>query len=454
MSSKITKLAVDGEEGIETNEVISANHSVKIQDEDVGALSDDDREKARDPSRKRKRDFEEETIEVDLSLPEPPSKKAQRKAKKGKKERTVDASTTIIEDRKLPEPVKDETPNANKGVDDDDTLMQSKAKASKATHSVWVGNLPFAATKTMLTDFFTTNSEPRIGKEAITRIHMPAPSNAATTREKMKPMNKGFAYVDFANLEAFTAALALTETLLGSRNLLIKNAKNFEGRPVEHEKQVKSSISKTASHRIFVGNLGFDVTHEELSSFFGVCGTIENLHVATFQDTGKCKGYAWITFADVAAAKDAVRGWTHVAKEEDSGADEVDDEAQPRKTKKRQVFCNRLQGREIRREFAEDPKTRYNKRFGKKAQSNADYDQSPIAEVAKNSAAPLQEHQRKAGKRQSTEIQPGAPTDLNKRRGRTHYSEGNQGTSQGMRERTQYRRGQMTEGTGTKVTFD
>lgn len=419
-------------------------------------------------SNKRKREVNEESLEVNLSLPEPPSKKAQRKAKKLKAKGSKSADiVTTAETNMKDEETQNTVVNPKQVVGVDGHLEgkpdepMAKSKDSKKTmYSIWVGNLPFAATKSMLIDFFTTNSEPRILKEAITRVHMPAPTNATKSPNQMKPMNKGFAYVDFAEQESFIAALALSEASLGSRKLLIKDAKNFEGRPQEHEKHEKPSVSKTSnrstSQRIFVGNLGFDVTKDELSSFFEVCGTIEHIHMATFQDSGKCKGYAWITFGDTQAAKHAVRGWTHVSmpEDEDTEADEAETSVQPGKPKKRQVFCNKLHGREIRREFAEDATTRYNKRFGRR-RPDYDVDQPAIEEVPNSRSSTKAQTQQKPGKKQPAEIKPGAQTDPQKRRGRTHSSVGGKGEqAQEIKERIQYQRGQITEATGTRIMFD
>ncbi|KAL6709322.1 Nucleolar protein 13 [Coniothyrium glycines] len=91
--------------------------------------------------------------------------------------------------------------------------------------------------------------------------------------------------------------------------------------------------------------------------------------MATFEDSGKCKGFAWVTFGDVDAATSAVKGfiWKNESdfkgkKKNESGSDE-DDGA--KKDKKRKWLLNKLAGRDLRCEFAEDSTTRYNKRYGK-----------------------------------------------------------------------------------------
>jgi RNA recognition motif-containing protein len=147
------------------------------------------------------------------------------------------------------------------------------------------------------------------------------------------------------------------------RRVLIKSSRDFEGRP---EKSQSTGIgSKMApSKRVFLGNLDFDVTKEDLESHFEVCGPIAKVQIATFEDSGKCKGYAWIDFEDIAAAAAAVRGWV-----ESAAANKASGRT---KKPKRRVWVNKIRGRKLRAEFAEDKTTRYNKRFGKNMRNAVD----------------------------------------------------------------------------------
>ena len=196
-------------------------------------------------------------------------------------------------------------------------------------------------------------------------------------REKKSHNNKGFAYVDFATDKAAKEARLLCDHILSGRRVLIKDAKDFEGRPPAHEEEDPPS-----SKRIFIGNLGFDVTKDDLEEQLGKCGRIKHAHVATFQDSGKCRGYAWVEFEDLAAAQAAVRGFAMVDDDGDNDDDdhhhhhhnESDESSkgedqnikQKRRRRRRRVWVNRLAGRQMRMEFAEDATTRYKKRFGKK----------------------------------------------------------------------------------------
>ncbi|OAK99509.1 hypothetical protein IQ06DRAFT_19223 [Phaeosphaeriaceae sp. SRC1lsM3a] len=328
---------------------------------------EDSNEAGETPAKKRKRDALPDEIEIDVSLPEPASKKEARRLKKAKlnppadNEAKADASAT------------------------GDTEDKDKS-AKRSDFGVWIGNLPWSATKDSLRSFLTENAEMKA--EHITRVHMPPPTKPVNPNWTTKPLNKGFAYVDFSTELAMYSAIALTETKMDGRALLIKNAKSFEGRPdkPKTEEEQDSGRGKGAAKqthppnkRVFVGNLSFDITKEDLQAHYSQCGPIEMLHVATFEDSGKCKGYAWVTFGDVESATSAVKGFIfkteaeiqHEKKGKAGSEDDEDDADAPKSNKRRKWLLNRLNGRELRCEFAEDSTTRYNKRYGKDREPEA-----------------------------------------------------------------------------------
>ena len=324
------------------------------------------------PSRKRKREeVSTEEIEVDVTAPAPPSKKALRKAKKGKTApaaRKTESESVAVEERSI----SDEDPSAN-----------ASAPPKRSEYGIWIGNLPWTTTKADLRSFVTKDTE--ISEDVITRLHMPAPSKSivANSRQRIKPQNKGFAYIDFSTQAALREALALSEKLLTGRRVLIKESKSFEGRP-EKAKELEDTImngGNPPSKRIFVGNLAFETTKQDLEEQFSRCGEVLDVHIASFEDTGKCKGYAWIEFAELEAGEAAVRGWVDFEQTADSqNEDEEITEAlaeegdlKPKKKPKvRKWWINRLHGRPLKLEFAEAKEARYRKRFGRDGNAKQD----------------------------------------------------------------------------------
>jgi RNA recognition motif-containing protein len=371
------------------------------------------------PTNSKKRKTSVPEIAVDLSLPEPPSKKAKRLLKKGKALPPKPASDDEAE------PGED----GNNTADGADAKKKSTAKKERSPYGVWIGNLRFHVTRTQLREWLVSNSGGVITDELITRIHMPTnkpekkkvekrvggkkreaeeeEEAEAEGEEKKGTQNKGFAYVDFATLEANVAAIALSENDLAGRKLLIKDAKSYDGRPakVEPDPMVAdpngtskpgASSKKVADEnaskvtKVFVGNLSFNTTEDELWAHFEKCGPIRWVKVATFEDTGKCKGYGWVNFEHPEAAQWASKGFVKIketietiedfmdegvaepSKPADYSDGEGDDDQQKegksqlvRREKVRKWWVNQLNGRQLKLELAEDDQSRYKKRFGK-----------------------------------------------------------------------------------------
>ena len=325
------------------------------------------------PAKKRKREESSaKEIEVDVTAPEPPSKKALRKAKKVKVTLTAPSKTVAVQTDSLS--TRDELADA---------LVDVSAPPKRSEYGIWIGNLPWTATKADLRSFLTKDTE--ISDDMITRLHLPAPSQGvvANSRQRIKPQNKGFAYIDLSTEQALTEALALSEKLLTGRRVLIKDSKSFEGR-LDRTKEQGSPIlydGKPPSKRIFVGNLAFETTKHDLEEQFIKCGEVLDVHIATFEDTGKCKGYAWVEFAELEAGEAAVRGWVNFEQEADSGNEDEEiaealaeegDVKPKKKPRLKKWWVNKLHGRPLKLEFAEGKDVRYKKRYGKDGSANKD----------------------------------------------------------------------------------
>lgn len=306
-------------------------------------------------SKKRKRGHElpEDELEIDVSLPEPPSKKALRKLKKSKSK---------------PESTKDSKKKLRKAVstlEDSDAEDELKtypehASQSRSKYGVWIGNLTYVTTREQIEGFLTQDDSP-ITKEHITRINLPLKNPHA---------NRGFCYVDFSTKEATDHAISLSESKLNGRNLLIKSATDFSNRNASASASTPDApkvrlganmTKKPPSQILFVGNLDFSTTPEDLKRHFAFAGHIARVRLTTFEDSGKCKGFGFVDFNDVASVTRAMKG---LSEEEEARLDEVEgrEEVELAKLRRRRAI---LGTRPLVMEYGEDPATRYKKRFGK-----------------------------------------------------------------------------------------
>ena len=59
--------------------------------------------------------------------------------------------------------------------------------------------------------------------------------------------------------------------------------------------------------RLYVGNLGFDVTDKELEELFSQAGACENVTIITDRSTGQSRGFGFVEMATTAEAQKAVQ---------------------------------------------------------------------------------------------------------------------------------------------------
>lgn len=58
--------------------------------------------------------------------------------------------------------------------------------------------------------------------------------------------------------------------------------------------------------KLYVGNLPFSATEQELSEAFARCGTVESVKIITDRDTGRSKGFGFVEMATEEQAADAI----------------------------------------------------------------------------------------------------------------------------------------------------
>ncbi|CRK32244.1 hypothetical protein BN1708_016096, partial [Verticillium longisporum] len=172
--------------------------------------------------------------------------------------------------------------------------------------------------------------------------------------------------------------------------------------------------------RLQLGDLGqivlvVDAIAEDVAK---KCGEIDWVKVATFEDSGKCKGYGWVKFREAESAGWAVKGFCRIKEEleteddfvkgkkdkdadaEDNSDEEEDTDAQSeKKFKMRKWWVNRIAGRNLKIELAEDDQVRYKKRFGKDAprrQVQADGTTAEGGEAPKREKKPVPPRELKA----------------------------------------------------------
>ena len=61
------------------------------------------------------------------------------------------------------------------------------------------------------------------------------------------------------------------------------------------------------SKKLYVGNLSFSTTEDELRTAFERHGSVDSVNVITDRETGRARGFAFVEMDDASAADDAMR---------------------------------------------------------------------------------------------------------------------------------------------------
>lgn len=59
--------------------------------------------------------------------------------------------------------------------------------------------------------------------------------------------------------------------------------------------------------KLYVGNLSYDVTKTDLQDAFAQHGTVQDVHVVTDRETGKARGFAFVTMETKESAEAAIQ---------------------------------------------------------------------------------------------------------------------------------------------------
>ncbi len=81
------------------------------------------------------------------------------------------------------------------------------------------------------------------------------------------------------------------------------------------------------SMKLYVGNLSYGTTSEDLAELFASCGTVESATVITDRDTGRSKGFGFVQMSSREEGENAIHSFSGV---EINGRNLTVNEARPR----------------------------------------------------------------------------------------------------------------------------
>jgi RNA recognition motif-containing protein len=78
------------------------------------------------------------------------------------------------------------------------------------------------------------------------------------------------------------------------------------GRQVRSTLDADEEERENMGNRLYVGNLSYDVTTETLRECFTECGEVSETHLVTDRETGRPRGFAFVTMSNEAEAAHAI----------------------------------------------------------------------------------------------------------------------------------------------------
>ncbi|KAM9361718.1 RNA-binding protein 39a isoform 1-T1 [Symphorus nematophorus] len=116
--------------------------------------------------------------------------------------------------------------------------------------------------------------------------------------------SKGIAYIEFVEANSVPLAIGLTGQRLLGVPIIVQASQAEKNRAAAAANNLQKGTS--GPMRLYVGSLHFNITEDMLRGIFEPFGRIESIQLMMDSETGRSKGYGFITFADAECAKKAL----------------------------------------------------------------------------------------------------------------------------------------------------
>ncbi|XP_058846723.1 RNA-binding protein 39 isoform X8 [Acipenser ruthenus] len=116
--------------------------------------------------------------------------------------------------------------------------------------------------------------------------------------------SKGIAYIEFVEASSVPLAIGLTGQRLLGVPIIVQASQAEKNRAAALANNLQKG--NAGPMRLYVGSLHFNITEEMLRGIFEPFGRIESIQLMMDSETGRSKGYGFITFSDAECAKKAL----------------------------------------------------------------------------------------------------------------------------------------------------
>ncbi|KAI6352993.1 hypothetical protein MCOR25_009222 [Pyricularia grisea] len=129
-------------------------------------------------------------------------------------------------------------------------------------------------------------------------------AEAQIVKDRVSNRSKGVGYVEFKTEESVAAALQLTGQKLLGIPVIVQPTEAEKNRAVKTETTGTQQTS-VPFHRLYVGNIHFSITEQDLQNVFEPFGELEFVQLQK-DDSGRSRGYGFVQFRDATQAREAL----------------------------------------------------------------------------------------------------------------------------------------------------
>lgn len=260
---------------------------------------DKERERERERDKERERKEREREKEKEREKAKEKERRELEKEEREEKERSRRSTSRSRRhesdrDRELRERSREIEPRESRRFKDKKEAVEPEADPERDQRTVFAYQMPLKATERDVYEFFS-----KAGKVRDVRLIM----------DRNSRRSKGVGYIEFYDAMSVPMAIALSGHLLHGQPVMVK--------PSEAEKNlVQSNASGAVSggiagpygavdRKLYVGNLHFNMTELQLRQIFEPFGRVELVQLPLDLETGQCKGFGFVQFAELEHAKAA-----------------------------------------------------------------------------------------------------------------------------------------------------
>ncbi|KAI7729351.1 hypothetical protein M8C21_017432 [Ambrosia artemisiifolia] len=266
------------------------------RDKDKDRDRDKDREREKD-RRRSSREGEKERDKDRRSSRDREKEREREKEKEKERSRRSRSHSRIEREREkelLREQERELESRESRRLKDKKEVAEPEADPERDQRTVFAYQMPLKATEWDVYEFFS-----KAGKVRDVRLIM----------DRNSRRSKGVGYIEFYDAMSVPMAIAMSGQLLLGQPVMVK--------PSEAEKNLVQSNASTGGsggiagpygavdRKLYVGNLHFNMTELQLKQIFEAFGPVELVQMPTDLETGQCKGFGFIQFAQLEHAKAA-----------------------------------------------------------------------------------------------------------------------------------------------------